>query len=72
MILACRDVERGEEARRRIVAATDNPRISVAELDLASLASVRRFADQVLKKEERLDVLVNNAGVTGICCSSLV
>lgn len=32
------------------------------ELDLTSLKSVRDFAADVLKREERLDILINNAG----------
>ena len=33
------------------------------EIDLASLESVRKFADKVLNSEPRLDILINNAGV---------
>jgi NAD(P)-dependent dehydrogenase (short-subunit alcohol dehydrogenase family) len=33
------------------------------ELDLASFASVRRFAEKINAEEERLDVLINNAGI---------
>lgn len=33
------------------------------QLDLSSLESVRQFASKVMKKESRLDVLINNAGV---------
>lgn len=32
-------------------------------LDLSSLSSVRKFADQVIKQESQLNVLINNAGV---------
>jgi NAD(P)-dependent dehydrogenase (short-subunit alcohol dehydrogenase family) len=58
---ACRRVNAGNEA----FAELDNLRgtIEVMELDLASLASVRRFADAFLAKYDRLDGLVNNAGV---------
>lgn len=40
--------------------------MKVQHLDLSSLASVRTFANQIIKEEPRLDVLVNNAGVGGV------
>jgi NAD(P)-dependent dehydrogenase (short-subunit alcohol dehydrogenase family) len=54
VILACRDVAKGEA-----VAADLGERAEVRGLDLADLASVREFADSV----ESVDVLINNAGV---------
>jgi len=60
VVVACRSVEKGEQAAIEIVAAGGvEPR--VRELDLASLDSVRRFADEL--SGERVDLLVNNAGV---------
>ena len=59
VIMACRDVAKGEAARARIVAEVPGAALCVLRLDLADLASVRAAADQV----ERIDVLVNNAGV---------
>ncbi len=58
---ACRRVQVGKEA----FAAVNNLRgsVEIMELDLASLASVRRFADAFLAQYNRLDGLVNNAGV---------
>jgi NAD(P)-dependent dehydrogenase (short-subunit alcohol dehydrogenase family) len=58
---ACRRVDAGNEA----FADLENLRgsIEVMELDLASLASVRRFVEAFLAKYDRLDGLVNNAGV---------
>jgi len=40
--------------------------VEVQHLDLSSLASVRKFANKIINKEPRLDVLVNNAGVAGV------
>ncbi|NWH67949.1 RDH13 dehydrogenase, partial [Geococcyx californianus] len=65
-ILACRSPERGQAAVQEIRAATGNPNVELQLLDTSSLASVRRFAQAVLRQEKRLDVLVNNAGVTGL------
>jgi NAD(P)-dependent dehydrogenase (short-subunit alcohol dehydrogenase family) len=57
VVLACRDVAKGESAAARMTGD-----VSVRGLDLADLASVRAFADAT----EHVDVLVNNAGVMAI------
>lgn len=57
VILACRDVKKGE-----VVAAAIGARAQVKRLDLADLASVREFAAGV----EKVDVLINNAGVMAV------
>ena len=58
---ACRRVEAGKQA----FAELENVRgsVEIMELDLASFASVRRFAEAFLARYDRLDGLVNNAGV---------
>jgi NAD(P)-dependent dehydrogenase (short-subunit alcohol dehydrogenase family) len=56
VIMACRNVEKGEEAARSITAGS----VEVRELDLADLDSVRAFAANM---PDHLDLLVNNAGV---------
>jgi NAD(P)-dependent dehydrogenase (short-subunit alcohol dehydrogenase family) len=66
VLLASRDLERGRAARDRIVAIAPGARVEVVALDLADLDSVQRLADQVLIRDEGLDVLVNNAGVMGV------
>jgi NAD(P)-dependent dehydrogenase (short-subunit alcohol dehydrogenase family) len=63
VILACRSEERGREAVRRIEAAVRGADAHAEQLDLGSLASVRRFAEKLRASEPRLDLLVNNAGV---------
>ncbi|XP_065606317.1 retinol dehydrogenase 12-like [Cyrtonyx montezumae] len=65
-ILACRSRQRGLAAVQEIRAATGNPKVLLRLLDTSSLASVRAFAADVLREEQRLDVLVNNAGLTGL------
>lgn len=62
--LAVRDLSRGAAAVRRIREATGRELdLEVRQLDLASLASVRAFAGELLATHERLDVLINNAGL---------
>lgn len=63
VVMAVRDPARGEAAAARIKSSVDDAALEVRTLDLASLASVRRFADDLLAEHDRLDVLVNNAGL---------
>jgi NAD(P)-dependent dehydrogenase (short-subunit alcohol dehydrogenase family) len=63
VIMAVRSVEKGEAARRELLAAQPDARLSVRHLDLADLASVQRFAETLLAEGRPLDALVNNAGV---------
>ena len=63
VILACRNAAKALLALKEILESTKNPNIVFMELDLASLQSVRDFAELFLKKEERLDILINNAGL---------
>ncbi|KAL6030862.1 hypothetical protein STEG23_015679, partial [Scotinomys teguina] len=63
IILACRDMEKCEAAAKDIRGETLNPRVRAQHLDLASLKSIREFAKKIIKEEERVDILVNNAAV---------
>lgn len=63
VIIACRNEGRGNKARDQIIAATGNQDVHYRSLDLASLTSVRKFADDFNNTENRLDILINNAGV---------
>ena len=61
---AARSVERGQAAVSQIQKDSGSIAVELLELDLAAFASVRRAADELLGRTERLDVLVNNAGLT--------
>ena len=64
VILASRNTAKNEQAASAIRAALGpNADVAVAPLDLAELASVREFARRVGAEHERIDLLVNNAGV---------
>lgn len=58
------DKAEGEEVKGRIIEETNNPNVIFKKFDLASFDSVRKFAAEILETEERLDVLINNAGVS--------
>ncbi|XP_068729843.1 retinol dehydrogenase 13-like [Montipora capricornis] len=63
VILACRNVPKAQEVADEILKKTGNSKVLVKELDLASLKSVRNFARDINETEERLDILINNAGI---------
>lgn len=65
IIMACYRPAKAEEVRKRIMHETGNPHVEVRKLDLSSLASVASFAEMVLKRGERIDLLMNNAGTMG-------
>jgi NAD(P)-dependent dehydrogenase (short-subunit alcohol dehydrogenase family) len=61
VIMACRNVAKGKAAAAEIAAAVPEAKLEVAELDLSSLGSVRRFAGEL--EVEELALLINNAGI---------
>ena len=63
IIIACRDAKKGDAAVEEIVKETANENVFFKRLDLASCASVRRFAEDILRTEPQIDVLLLNAGV---------
>jgi len=66
--MACRSLSRGQAALEEVRQRTgvDNTKVSVLQLDLASFASIRQFVQEFKKREKKLDVLINNAGVMTI------
>jgi len=65
VVLACRDQTKGKAALERIIGAVPTADVRLGQLDLADLASVRRFASEFSAQHDGLDILVNNAGVMG-------
>jgi NAD(P)-dependent dehydrogenase (short-subunit alcohol dehydrogenase family) len=63
VLLHGRDQERGERTLAELRAQTGNETVGWYRADLSSLAEVRSLAEQVAADHERLDVLVNNAGI---------
>ncbi|MDQ3720517.1 MAG: oxidoreductase [Actinomycetota bacterium] len=64
VVLACRNIGKGEEVAAEIRRQAPSSTVEVAELDLADLTSVRAFAKGL--HQERLDLLVNNAGLMAV------
>jgi NAD(P)-dependent dehydrogenase (short-subunit alcohol dehydrogenase family) len=64
VILGCRSTERGETARTEITDSTGATAVTVMNLDLSSLASVRAFVTAFSQRFATLDLLVNNAAAS--------
>jgi NAD(P)-dependent dehydrogenase (short-subunit alcohol dehydrogenase family) len=63
VVMACRNLDRGHRAIEQLRAAVPEAQLQLDELDLASLASVRGFAERFRATHDGLDLLINNAGV---------
>jgi NAD(P)-dependent dehydrogenase (short-subunit alcohol dehydrogenase family) len=63
VIMAVRSLEKGNEAAAKIKKDFPKADVTVMKLDLSSLASVRKFSADFIAKHDRLDILINNAGV---------
>lgn len=62
-ILACRSVDKANAALAHLRAAVPNALAEIMVLDLASQASIRQFAEAFKANYDRLDLLINNAGI---------
>ena len=62
-ILACRSIEKGDEAIQRIQTSVAKANVKTMTLDLGNLSSVRVFAEAFKTSHNRLDILINNAGI---------
>lgn len=63
VIMAVRNTGKGESIKAEFKKALPEAKIDVRELDLGSLASVKSFAEGINASYDRLDILINNAGV---------
>ncbi|XP_065642470.1 probable oxidoreductase [Hydra vulgaris] len=62
-VLCTRDLEKGHQVAKELIASTGNNQIEVDLLELDSLESVDNFVEKFLSKNRPLNILVNNAGV---------
>lgn len=63
IVIACRNIQKGQEAVQSISNETGNKNVAFLPLDLASIASVKEFISQVKTNYDSIDALVCNAGV---------
>ncbi|KAF1334432.1 Ww domain-containing oxidoreductase, partial [Globisporangium splendens] len=70
VVLACRSEERGKDAEAKIRDAIGGTpevgKVAFAKLDVSSLKSVQEFSDWFLTTYDRLNILVNNAGIMAV------
>ncbi len=63
VVMAVRSMEKGEKAREAILEEYPEASLNLMELDLSSLDSIHQFSEQFKDRFNRLDVLINNAGI---------
>jgi NAD(P)-dependent dehydrogenase (short-subunit alcohol dehydrogenase family) len=63
VIMAVRNTKKAEAVVREIQTEFPNAKIAIQQLDLNSLDSAKTFADSFATSYDRLDVLINNAGI---------
>lgn len=63
VILASRSVEKGAAAKNEIIKNDISGKIEVMQLDLMDFASIKYFAEKLKEKYQKLDVILNNAGI---------
>jgi NAD(P)-dependent dehydrogenase (short-subunit alcohol dehydrogenase family) len=63
VVLAVRNLDKGKDAAARISATSPHNEVALQELDLTSLESIRAAAEQLRSDYDRIDLLINNAGV---------
>jgi NAD(P)-dependent dehydrogenase (short-subunit alcohol dehydrogenase family) len=66
VVMACRSMSKAEPAHADILRQVPRAWVEVMPLDLASLASIHAFATAFQEKHDRLDLLINNAGMMAI------
>ncbi|AKU08605.1 oxidoreductase [Haloferax gibbonsii] len=66
VVMACRSLDRGEDAMADVRDSVPAASLTLSELDLADLDSVRGFADEFAAEHGALHALCNNAGVMAI------
>jgi protochlorophyllide reductase len=66
VVLGCRDIERATAAASSIRSQAPAARVRFVQLDLADLGSVEKFAVSFGEDHDRLDLLVNNAGLMAV------
>lgn len=66
VVMAVRNRTKGENGKEAILKEFPNAKVDVMELDLSSMASVRKFASEFNSSGLPLNILVNNAGIMGV------
>jgi NAD(P)-dependent dehydrogenase (short-subunit alcohol dehydrogenase family) len=63
VIMACRDLKKAHAAHNKIIKDFAEANLKIIQIDTSSLKSVKAFADEFLQHYQKLDLLINNAGI---------
>lgn len=66
VVMACRNPQKAEDARQHVLSVHPDGQADFLRLDLASFESIRAFAAELKSQTDRIDGLLNNAGIVGI------
>jgi len=61
VIMACRNMAISKPVQEEIIAAANNPKVDLMQLDISSFQSIRAFCEEFKAKFPRLDILIHNA-----------
>lgn len=62
LVMICRDEDKAEEARSKIIEETSNRGIDIVVCDFAIQSEIRKAAEEIKKRYDKIDVLINNHG----------
>lgn len=63
VVMVCRNRQKGEAALAAVRQASGSQAVDLLTADLSSLSNVKQLSNDILNRYERVDVLINNAGV---------
>tara|TARA_B100001559_G_scaffold121754_1_gene102388 strand:+ start:1987 stop:2892 length:906 start_codon:yes stop_codon:yes gene_type:complete len=63
VVMACRNLEKASDSRNKILKDFPKANIKLYQLDLADLDNIKYFANKFINENDKLDILINNAGV---------
>ncbi len=63
VVMACRNPEKAELAKKQLLSEFRNAEISVYQVDISDFASIREFAKRLKARIDHIDILINNAGI---------
>jgi NAD(P)-dependent dehydrogenase (short-subunit alcohol dehydrogenase family) len=66
VVMACRSLERAQKAQRDLLERVPAASTTILPLDVSEPESIRAFARKLANRGDRLDVLVNNAGIVAV------
>jgi NAD(P)-dependent dehydrogenase (short-subunit alcohol dehydrogenase family) len=66
VVMACRNLTKAEDARRKLLDEENNIDLIVMQLDVSEPESIRRFVEQFTSEVGQLDLLINNAGIVAM------